>query len=103
MKKQEFQPVCEKFDIDITDIKNGIGIEIETGKSDIKKNLRKLNGSPLQSCFMLSTTRPIEFKIKEISDEISKEFSSDNRKIKVMFISDFLKLQKNQIVSTASK
>ena len=103
MKKQEFQPVCEKFDIDITDIKNGIGIEIETGKSDIKKNLRKLNDSPLQSCFMLSTTRPIEFKIKEISDEISKEFSSDNRKIKVMFISDFLKLQKNQIVSTASK
>ena len=103
LKKQEFQPVCEKFDIDITDIKNGIGIEIETGKSDIKKNLRKLNDSPLQSCFMLSTTRPIEFKIKEISDEISKEFSSDNRKIKVMFISDFLKLQKNQIVSTASK
>jgi hypothetical protein len=95
LSKHEFQPACEKFDIDITDLENKIGIEIETGKSDIKKNLKKLSDSPFRNCFMLSTTRPVEFKIKEIA----KEVSSLSGKIKVMFVADFLKLTKDQILS----
>ena len=106
LSKHEFHPVCEKFDIDITDLRNKIGIEIETGKSDIKKNLKKLNDSPFRNCFMLSTTRPVEFKIKEIEKDISKEFSPENpfkKEIRIMFISDFLKLTKDQIFQSTSK
>jgi len=93
--KHEFQPLFEKFDIDITDLENKIGIEIETGKSDIKKNLKKLSDSPFTNRYILSTTRPVEFKIKEIA----KEISSLSGKIKVMFVADFLKLTKDQILS----
>ena len=96
LRKHKFQPVYEKFDIDIVDIKTGIAIEIETGKSDIKKNLLKLSNlenSQVSNCFMLSTTRPVEFKIKELA----RDFPA----IKIMFISDFLKLTKNQIINTS--
>jgi len=106
LSKHEFNPVCEKFDIDITDLRNKIGIEIETGKSDIKKNLKKLNDSPFRKCFMLSTTRPVEFKIKEIAKEVFKELSKENpskKEIKIMFVSDFLNLKKEQIQSSISK
>ncbi len=106
LSKHEFQPACEKFDIDITDLENKIGIEIETGKSDIKKNLKKLNDSPFRKCFMLSTTRPVEFKIKEIAKEVFKELSKENpskKEIKIMFVSDFLNLKKEQIQSSISK
>ena len=109
LKKQEFQPACEKFDIDITDIKNSIAIEIETGKSDIKKNLLKLarlKDSQVSNCFMLSTTRPIEFKIKEIAKDIFKDFASEYpaiTNIKIMFISDFLKLTKDQIIHSSNQ
>ena len=111
--KHEFSPIKELFDIDITDIKKGLAIEIETGKSDIKKNLIKLNNlydlkkpdnlneSRFKACFMLSTTRPVEFKIKEIFQTTINEnpaLESSLKNIRIMFISDFLKLTKDQII-----
>ena len=111
--KHEFSPMKEMFDIDIIDIKKGLALEIETGKSDIKKNLIKLsnlfqlkkpdnlNESRFKGCYMLSTIRPVEFKIKEILENTIKEnpaLENNLKKIKVMFISDFLKLTKDQII-----
>ncbi len=39
LRKFEFQPVCEVQGIDIADRESGLAIEIETGKSNISKNL----------------------------------------------------------------
>ncbi len=57
LRKLEFQPILEKDDIDIVDIKNEIAVEVETGKSDIRRNLSKLENSQVSRCFMLTTNK----------------------------------------------
>jgi hypothetical protein len=89
LRKHGFKPVLEAQDIDISDPIAGIAIEVETGKSDIKKNLAKLNNSRFRECFMLATNKDAEFKIKQIT--------SDYPSIKVLFVKDFLKLTKDQL------
>ena len=69
LRKLEFQPVCEKDDIDIQVPTESIAIEIETGKSNIAGNLLKLKNHSRLACFMLATTRPIESKIKQLAEE----------------------------------
>lgn len=92
LKKHGIQPVLEAHDIDISDKSAGIAIEIETGKSDIKKNLAKLNKSRFRACFMLATNKDTEFKIKQITADYPTASS-----IKVLFVKDFLKLTKSEI------
>ena len=93
LRKHEFQPVCEIDGIDIVDKSTGIAIEIETGKSDIQKNILKLEKSRVSSCFMLATTKAVEIKLKESA--------KDYPFLKVLFVKDFLKLTKDQITSTS--
>ena len=94
LRNFEFQPVCEAQDIDITDSKAGLAIEIETGKSNIGKNLLKLDKSRFTRCFMLATNKMAEFKIK------SKK--SDFPCIFLMHAKDFLKLTRDQILIPSS-
>ena len=95
LRKHEFEPVCEVDNIDIVDIKAGLAIEIETGKSDIKANLLKLENSRISSCFMLATNKQAEVKIKKIADEYAEKYSF----IKIMLAKDFQKLKQDQIIS----
>ena len=92
LRKHELQPVCEIDGIDIIDKSIGIAIEVETGKSDIQKNILKLEKSRVSSCFMLATTKAVEIKLKESA--------KDYPFLKVLFVKDFLKLTKDQITST---
>jgi hypothetical protein len=93
LRKHEFQPVCEIDGIDITDKSAGIAVEIETGKSDMRKNILKLENSRVSNCFMLATTKPVEIKLKESA----KVFPF----LRVLFVKDFFKLTKDQLTSTA--
>jgi len=99
--KLEFQPAKEMFNIDITDVRQGLAIEIETGKSDIKKNVLKLMSSRLTNCYMLSTTKIFEVKLKDIVDDTLRDMQTKKpeKEIKAMFIGDFLKLAKDKIIS----
>lgn len=92
LKKHEFQPVCEVNGIDIVDPKLSIAIEVETGKSDIKKNLLKLEKSRILNCFMIATNKPAEIKIKELSKNHSF--------IRILFVKDFLKLTEEKILTS---
>jgi len=93
LRKHEFQPVCEVNGIDIVDTEAGIAVEIETGRSDIKKNLLKLKKSRFPRCFMLATNKTAETKIKALS----KEFPS----IQILFVKDFLKLTKDRLTPSS--
>lgn len=92
LKKREFQPVLEAQDIDISDLTAEVAIEIETGKSNIKKNLAKFNKSRFRACFMLATNKDTEFKIKQLVKDYPTKSS-----LKVLFVKDFLKLTKSEI------
>lgn len=94
LRNFEFQPVCEVQGIDIVDTSAGLAIEIETGKSNIVKNLLKLEKSRSTSPFMLATNKAAEFKIKTKS--------TDFPSIRFMNIKDFLKLTKEKILSPHS-
>jgi len=91
LRNLEFNPVTESGGIDITDATSGLAIEIETGKSDIKKNLSKLDQSRFPYQFMLATSKPVELKLKSITSTFPQ--------IRIMFVKDFLKLTKGQITS----
>jgi len=91
LRKQKFKPFTEKLGIDIVAFDDKLAIEIETGKSNIEKNLLKLNNSEvLSNCFMLATTKIAEQKIKK--------FQKQYPDIKFMNVKDFLKLSKNKII-----
>jgi len=92
LRNFEFQPVCEFQDIDITDLKAGLAIEIETGKSNIVKNLLKLDKSRFTRRFMLATNKIAEFKIK------NKKANFPG--VLMMHVKDFLKLTKDQILAS---
>ncbi|MFC1829020.1 ATP-binding protein [Thermodesulfobacteriota bacterium] len=91
LRNLEFNPVTESGGIDITDATTGLAIEIETGKSDIKKNLTKLDQSHFPNQFMLATSKPVELKLKSSASTFPQ--------IRIMFIKDFLKLTREQITS----
>jgi hypothetical protein len=80
LKNLDFKPVLEVEGIDIVDRQSGIAIEIETGKSDIETNIKKLFKSRHPHLFMLTTTKALELKLK------------GNSPIRVLFVKDFLKL-----------
>jgi hypothetical protein len=92
LRKQKFEPVCEKFDIDIVSLNEKIGIEVETGKSNIEANLLKLkNLNVLTHCYMLATNKIAEQKIKK--------FQPSFPDIKIMTVQKFLKLRRAQIIN----
>ena len=91
MRKIEFQPVCESGGIDIVSQVAGIGIEIETGRSDIIMNLVKLNLSGFKYCFMLTTSKALEIKLKKLEPDFPT--------VKVLYVKDFLKLTKEEILA----
>jgi uncharacterized protein DUF87 len=95
LKKHEFQPTCEVNGIDIVDKKNGIAIEIETGKSDLSSNLLKLKESRFSRCFILATNKVAEFKINPKAIEFPT--------IQAMHVKDFLKITKNQILISSNR
>lgn len=91
LKKQKFKPVCEKLGIDIVSLNEKLAIEIETGKSNINKNLLKLkNSQVLSRCYMLATNKIAEQKIIK--------FQNKYPEIQFMNVRDFLKLLKNEII-----
>jgi DNA-binding MarR family transcriptional regulator len=89
LKKIEFQPVLEYQDFDIADPVSSIAIEIETGLSNITKNLLKLDKSRFSNRFMLATNKVAEYKIKSRA----LDFPS----ITAMHVLDFLKLSASEI------
>ena len=91
LRKHEFEPVCEKLGIDIVAFKEKLAIEIETGKSDIKRNLLKLeNSQVLSKCFMLATNKQAELKIMK--------YKKQHPSISFMNVRQFLQLQKQQVL-----
>jgi len=92
LNKLDFQPACEIKDIDIVDEDSGLAIEVETGKSNITGNLLKLEKSRFTKCFILATNKVAEFKIKAKA--------IDFLSIHAMHVKDFLKLTKDQILTS---
>jgi hypothetical protein len=90
LKKLRFQPVLEHRDIDIVDPAAGVAIEIETGKSDMHKNITKLKDSRFSKLFMLATSRTVELKLKDLA--------ASHPSICVLYVGDFLKLTPEAIV-----
>ena len=89
LRNLHVQPVLEFQDIDLVDPDYGLAIEIETGKSDIKKNLQKLMMSGFVNIFMLGTDKQAEFKIKQIAKNYPM--------LKIMTCKEFCKLSKKEI------
>lgn len=89
LRKLDFQPVLEFSGIDISDIKAGFAIEIETGKSNIKANISKLVNSNFVKRFMLATTKPTTTRLIELTQ--------NHPSITVLYIKDFLKLTKEDL------
>jgi DNA-binding MarR family transcriptional regulator len=94
LRKQGFQPVCEVNGIDIVDQQASIAVEIETGKSDIKRNILKLKKSRMTNCYLVATDKAVEIKIKTLTKESSF--------ISVFFVKDFFKFKKDMLTSSSS-
>ena len=91
IRKQKIEPVCEQFDIDIVCLDEKIGIELETGKSNIESNLLKLkNLNVLTHCYMLA--------INKIAEQKIIKFQPSFPNIKIMTVEKFLKLRIAQII-----
>jgi len=90
LRKLKFQPVLEFTGIDITDLKAGVAIEIETGKSNIKANILKLKKSQFSKRFMLATNKTSKQKIMK--------FQNESPEIRFMNVNEFLKLPKDKIM-----
>jgi len=91
IRKQKIEPVCEQFDIDIVCLDEKIGIELETGKSNIESNLLKLkNLNVLTHCYMLA--------INKIAEQKIIKFQPSFPNIKIMTVQKFLKLRRAQII-----
>ena len=93
LKKQGFQPVCEENDIDIVDKTSSMAIEVETGKSNIGKNLLKLENSGMSNRFMLATRIPVAVRLKNLSPK--------HPSIHFLYIKDFFKLTREQMIRRA--
>ncbi len=93
LRNLEFEPVPEQFNIDIVSLNDKLAIEIETGNSDILRNLEKLkNLKVCRNLYILATTKIAESKIKK--------FQSQYPHIKFMTVKEFIKLSKDKILST---
>jgi len=94
LKNLDLDAVTEFHGIDIAVPENEIAIEIETGKSDLLKNIIKLLDTRFENVFMIATNKIVELKLKKIT----KQFPA----IQVFFIKDFLKLPLEKITSHTS-
>ena len=77
----------EKEDIDLVielDEKR-IAIEIETGKSDIKKNLQKLNTFLADDKYIVATNKETQIRINQIIKSLPS-----HQKIISLFVKDFI-------------
>lgn len=92
LKKHKLQPILEHQNIDIVDPMAGVAIEIETGKSDVQKNLLKLKDSRFSKLYMLATSRTVEGKLQELA--------APHPFICVLYVGDFLKLTPEAIVGS---
>jgi len=94
--KVEFEVPRKSGQVDVVAKKENekIAIEIETGKSDIDRNILKLKKSRITSCYMIATDKAVEIKIKKLT----KEYSF----IRVFFVKDFFKLTKDMLTSSSS-
>ncbi|MCK5743486.1 MAG: hypothetical protein KAH30_02000 [Caldisericia bacterium] len=90
LKRNNFLPKTEYKDIDIAVPEHEIFIEIETGKSNIKSNIKKLNALPGKSKFMLATNK---IALKTL------ENMNLSQSIKTITTHSFIKLTRNQILS----
>ena len=89
LKNLGFKPKLEYRGIDIVDPKEGIAIEIETGKSNLRANAMKLIKSHIPHKFMLATNSTAKQKL----DRLIKPETG----IKAMPVQEFLKLSRNQV------
>ena len=72
-----------------------IAIEVESGKSDIARNVLKLKNSSVSGRFMIATNKQAEFKIRK--------FTQSNPSIQVLNFKQFLKLSKKEILLASPK
>jgi DNA-binding MarR family transcriptional regulator len=96
LSKLEFQPVSEHSGIDIRDLSEKISIEVETGKSNIKANLLKLEFARVSEnhrCFLLGTMRAPIAKIRQLAEPYPL--------ITVMRVNEFLTLTPKALRSAA--
>lgn len=92
LKTLGFSPKAEVDNIDIVDADAGIGIEVETGKSHIVKNIEKLVNAKLKYRYMLGVDTEAKFKIEDLASLV--------KEIIVMSVKDFTKLTKDRILTT---
>jgi len=80
----------EKDDIDllVETIERIMAIQMETGKSDIHANLKKLGRHKADLKYMVTTNQETEIRIREILKDL---LIPDKEKIRVIFVRDFLK------------
>jgi Cdc6-like AAA superfamily ATPase len=91
LKKLGLNPKIEVNNIDIADLDAGIGVEVETGKSNILHNLKKLVAAKLKYMYCLGVDKEAEIAVKRLTDFIEN--------VKVMSVRDFVKLNKAQVIS----
>jgi hypothetical protein len=88
-KSKEGFPFKEKDDIDLVveTYDSTFMIQVETGKSNIKKNIETLLKQDCNNLIMIATNKDAKLKINTILQKISLP---EKEKIKVFFIKDFL-------------
>ena len=93
LKKLGFTTEKEKDNQDLIAFLEGekIALEIESGKSDIQRNLLKLKNSQVSQRFIIATNKLAEIKIKKLT----KNFPN----IHALYFKQFLKLNRNQILT----
>ena len=90
-----FEPELEHMNMDIVDDMTSLGIEVETGKSNILGNVKKLVSANFKYRYILGTDKHAWITIKEIIRRDSG--------IRVMTVNDFVKLSKDQILTASSQ
>ena len=91
LRKLAFHPVCEKDHMDIVTKDGRLAIEIETGKSDVLKNLLKLKNSQVSRRIMLATNKACEVRLKKLA--------AHDPLIQVYNTSEFFKLTKEELIT----
>ena len=86
-------PRRESGGIDVSAADAGVVVEVETGKSDIYTNIRKLLDSRHPHKYMVVTRKDAEITIRRIADTYQL--------IRVFHFKDFLKLTKSQLLQSA--
>lgn len=92
LKKLGIYPKAEVGDIDLSSVRDSLAIEIETGKSDIKKNCQKLSASPCRYKYMVATTKEALAICKREAAQVSSA-----PPITTLHIRDFLAMNGTQI------